>query len=138
LLTSKLLAYREILRCAAVAEDGTGGHPARVGLDAIGLSSEEMQTIAAQVGNSETAFITERRDAGRIIVRYFRADAWKTINAGEVVSIPRNARHALRNTSSSPTTSMTVSEQQLYSFFRELARPFDPHSLPAPPTPNEM
>jgi uncharacterized protein YaiE (UPF0345 family) len=59
-----------------------------------------MQTIAAQVGNSETAFITERRDAGRIIVRYFRADAWKTINAGEVVSIPRNARHALRNTSS--------------------------------------
>jgi PhzF family phenazine biosynthesis protein len=72
LLTSKLLAYREILRYAAFTEDGTGGHPARVGLDAIGLSSEEMQTIAAQVSNSETAFITERRDAGRIIVRYFR------------------------------------------------------------------
>jgi hypothetical protein len=68
----------------------------------------------------------------------FQADSWKTINAGEVVSIPRNARHALRNTSSSPTTSMTLSKQQLYSFFRELARPFDPHSLPAPPTLNEM
>jgi hypothetical protein len=63
LLTSKLLAYREILRCAAVAEDGTGGHPARVGLDAIGLSSEEMQTIAAQVGNSRNCIYhrTSRR-----------------------------------------------------------------------------
>jgi hypothetical protein len=37
-----------------------------------------------------------------------------------------------------PTTSITVSKQQLYSFFRELARPFDPHRPPAPPTPNEM
>jgi hypothetical protein len=32
----------------------------------------------------------------------------------------------------------TVSKQQLYRFFRELARPFDPHRPPAPPTPNEM
>jgi hypothetical protein len=39
---------------------------------------------------------------------------------------------------SSPTTSITVSKHQLYSFFRELARPFDPHRPPAPPSPNEM
>jgi hypothetical protein len=31
-----------------------------------------------------------------------------------------------------------VSKQELYSFFRELARPFDPNSPPAPPTPEEM
>jgi quercetin dioxygenase-like cupin family protein len=68
----------------------------------------------------------------------FQAEAWQTINAGEVVSIPGNVRHALRNTSSNPTTSIIVSKQQLYSFFRELARPFDPHNPPAPPTPNEM
>src|ERR1700751_5010579 len=63
---------------------------------------------------------------------------WQTVNAGEVVSIPGNVRHALRNTSHSPMTSITVSKQQLYSFFRELARSFDPHRPPAPPTPNEM
>src|ERR1700720_2161023 len=63
---------------------------------------------------------------------------WQTVNAGNVVSIPGNARHALRNTSPTPTTTITVSKQQLYSFFRELALPFDPHTPPAPPTPNEM
>jgi quercetin dioxygenase-like cupin family protein len=63
---------------------------------------------------------------------------WQTVTAGEVVSIPGNVRHALRNTSPSPITSITVSKQELYSFFRELARPFDPNRPPAPPTPEEM
>ena len=63
---------------------------------------------------------------------------WQTVTAGEVVSIPGNVRHALRNTSSSPMTSITVSKQELYNFFRELARPFDPNRPPAPPTPEEM
>ena len=63
---------------------------------------------------------------------------WQIVTAGEVVSIPGNVRHALRNTSSSPMTSITVSKQELYSFFRELARPFDPNRPPAPPTPEEM
>jgi hypothetical protein len=31
-----------------------------------------------------------------------------------------------------------VSKQELYSFFRELALPFDPHRPLSPPTPNEM
>jgi quercetin dioxygenase-like cupin family protein len=63
---------------------------------------------------------------------------WQIVTAGEVVSIPGNVRHALRNTSSSPMTSITVSKQELYNFFRELARPFDPNRPPAPPTPEEM
>lgn len=63
---------------------------------------------------------------------------WQIVTAGEVVSIPGNVRHALRNTSSSPMTSITVSKQDLYNFFRELARPFDPNGPPAPPTPDEM
>src|ERR1700719_4154957 len=68
----------------------------------------------------------------------FQAEGWQTVNAGEVVSIPGNVRHALRNTSPSPLTSIIVSRQKLYSFFRELARPFDPNTPPAPPTPEEM
>ena len=63
---------------------------------------------------------------------------WQTVNAGEVVSIPGNVRHALRNASPGPTTSITVSKQELHSFFRELARPFDPSRSSAPPTPEEM
>src|SRR5258706_4283979 len=59
---------------------------------------------------------------------------WQTANAAEVVSIPGNVRHALRNTSPSPITSIIVSKQELYSFFRELARPFDPNCPPATPT----
>jgi len=68
----------------------------------------------------------------------FHAEGWQTVPAGEVVSIPGNVRHALRNTSSSPITLITVSKQELYSFFRELARPFDPNRPPARPTPEEM
>src|ERR1700730_15930170 len=40
---------------------------------------------------------------------------WQTVSAGEVVSIPGNVRHALRNTSPSPITAIIVSKQQLYS-----------------------
>src|SRR5258708_38565123 len=63
---------------------------------------------------------------------------WQTANAAEVVSIPGNVRHALRNTSPSPITSITVSKQELYSFFREPARPFDPNRPPTQPTPEQM
>jgi quercetin dioxygenase-like cupin family protein len=66
------------------------------------------------------------------------SEGWQTVNAGEVASIPGNVKHALRNTSPSPITSIIVTKQELYSFFRELARPFDPNSPPAPPTPEEM
>ena len=68
----------------------------------------------------------------------FQAEGWRTVTAGEVVSIPGNVRHALRNTSPSPITLIIVSKQELYSFVRELARPFDPNRPPAPPTPEEM
>ena len=48
---------------------------------------------------------------------------WQTVNAAEFVSIPGNIRHAVRNTSPSPLmTSIIVTKQELYSFFRELAR----------------
>jgi quercetin dioxygenase-like cupin family protein len=68
----------------------------------------------------------------------FQSEGWQAVAAGEVVSIPGNVRHALRNTCPSPVTVITVSKQELYNFFRELARPFDPNSPPAPPTPEEM
>jgi quercetin dioxygenase-like cupin family protein len=63
---------------------------------------------------------------------------WQTAIVGDAVSIAGNVKHALRNTSLSPTTCITVSKTELYEFFRELAKPFDPTQPPAPPTPEEM
>ena len=62
----------EILRYAAFTANGRGGNPAGVVLDARGLAEAEMLAIAAELGYSETAFVTEPLDsAGRARVRYF-------------------------------------------------------------------
>lgn len=66
----------EILRYTAFAHDPKGGNPAGVVLDASGLSGAEMRAIAAEVGYSETAFVTARDDENRIFqVRYFAPSA---------------------------------------------------------------
>ncbi|MGW4592529.1 PhzF family phenazine biosynthesis protein [Amycolatopsis thermoflava] len=46
----------EVLRYTAFSSDPTGGNPAGVVLDATGLTDNDMQKIAADVGYSETAF----------------------------------------------------------------------------------
>ena len=60
----------EILRYAAFTDRSEGGNPAGVVLDAHGLDDAAMQTIAAEVGYSETAFLTEATE-GALAVRYF-------------------------------------------------------------------
>jgi PhzF family phenazine biosynthesis protein len=62
----------DVLRYAAFTDTPTGGNPAGVVLDATGLDAPTMQTIAAEVGYSETAFLTPAADSGRgFDVRYF-------------------------------------------------------------------
>jgi PhzF family phenazine biosynthesis protein len=63
----------EILRYAAFTDDPRRGNPAGVVLDASGLSGEEMQGIAADVGYSETAFTIPGE--GPIATRYFSPQA---------------------------------------------------------------
>ncbi|WP_031508449.1 PhzF family phenazine biosynthesis protein [Streptomyces megasporus] len=48
----------EVLRYTAFSSDPDGGNPAGVVLDASGLGETEMLAIAAEVGYSETAFLT--------------------------------------------------------------------------------
>ncbi|MFD4944252.1 PhzF family phenazine biosynthesis protein [Streptomyces sp. NPDC058409] len=48
----------EILRYTAFSADPAGGNPAGVVLDAAGLTDEDQLTIAADLGYSETAFLT--------------------------------------------------------------------------------
>ena len=62
------------------------------------------------------------------------SSGWTTAGVGDVATIPGNVKHALRNSSSLPVTSVTVTKTELYEFFRELAMPFDPNQPPVPPT----
>lgn len=63
-------AMPTLLRYAAFTDSPLGGNPAGVMLDAGGLTAARMQTIAADVGYSETAFLTAA-GPGRYRVRYF-------------------------------------------------------------------
>lgn len=47
----------------AFTKDGKGGNPAGVCLDGSGLSDLQMQSIAAKVGFSETAFVLPSQSA---------------------------------------------------------------------------
>src|SRR5258708_34064650 len=63
---------------------------------------------------------------------------WATAGMGDVIAIPSNVKHALRNRSSLPVTLALVTKSRLYAFLRELAEPFDPNQRPAPLTPEEL
>jgi PhzF family phenazine biosynthesis protein len=60
-----------VQRYVAFSEDPAGGNPAGVVLDASGLDDATMLKIAADVGYSETAFVTRDLGGGRYRVRYF-------------------------------------------------------------------
>lgn len=59
-----------LLRYSAFTTDPAGGNPAGVVLDARDLDDAAMQRIAAELGYSETAFLSPRAD-GDLDVRYF-------------------------------------------------------------------
>ncbi|HVK22416.1 MAG TPA: PhzF family phenazine biosynthesis isomerase [Actinokineospora sp.] len=60
----------QILRYTAFSTDPAGGNPAGVVLDATGVDAAEMLATAADLGYSETAFLTPR-GPGQVDVRYF-------------------------------------------------------------------
>lgn len=64
----------EVLRYTAFSDDPAGGNPAGVVLDASALGETEMLAIAAEVGYSETAFITASQGRS-LTVRYFSPKA---------------------------------------------------------------
>ncbi|MFI1100099.1 PhzF family phenazine biosynthesis protein [Streptomyces melanogenes] len=70
----------DVLRYTAFSSDPAGGNPAGVVLDAAGLDAAAMQAIAAELGYSESAFLTEAPEglgeAGRAFtIRYFSPQA---------------------------------------------------------------
>jgi len=66
----------EVLRYAAFTADPAGGNPAGVVLDATGLDDATQLAIAAELGYSETAFLTATADQPRTYaVQYFSPKA---------------------------------------------------------------
>ena len=63
---------------------------------------------------------------------------WIAARVGDIVVIPSNVKHALRNGSSVPTTLVLVTKSELYKFFRKLAKPFDPNERQTPPMPEAI
>src|SRR3954454_1700921 len=59
-----------VLRYAAFTDDPDGGNPAGVVLDASGIGAEEMQAIAAELGYSESAFLTPE-SGDEYTIRYY-------------------------------------------------------------------
>jgi len=63
---------------------------------------------------------------------------WVTTRPGEIVCIPGDVRHALRNTSPATVTLLLTTTPNIYCFFRELGKPFHPDQPLGPPTPQDM
>jgi PhzF family phenazine biosynthesis protein len=63
------------LRYAAFTNQGSGGNPAGVLLDAVGVDDGVRLAVAAQVGYSETAFVEAQGGRGQYRVRYFSPQA---------------------------------------------------------------
>ena len=80
-MTTAHASTPEILHVTAFSDDPAGGNPAGVVLDAAGLDDAALLAIAAEVGYSETAFLTDPPEGlggvpGRAFtVRYFSPKA---------------------------------------------------------------
>ena len=66
------------------------------------------------------------------------ARGWVSFGPGDIVSISGNTKHALRNSSPLPATTLVVTTSKLYSFFQEVSKPFDQARKATRPTPEEL
>jgi PhzF family phenazine biosynthesis protein len=105
-----------VFRYAAFTDDPAGGNPAGVVLDASDMSVEEMQAVAAEVGYSETAFLTPEAAAGEYTVRYYSPLAevpfcgHATIAAGVAVAQRGSRGELLFQTRSGPVAVKTATD----------------------------
>jgi quercetin dioxygenase-like cupin family protein len=62
---------------------------------------------------------------------------WHSVLAGNAIAVAPGVKHALRNTSSAPSTAIAATEHSLYEFFRAIAKPAQQGST-TPPSPEDM
>jgi quercetin dioxygenase-like cupin family protein len=66
------------------------------------------------------------------------SQGWLSLEAGDVLRISGNTKHALRNSSPLPAKLIVVTTPTLYEFFHEVSKPFDPDQSEASPTSEEI
>lgn len=127
----------EVLRFAAFTQDGRGGNPAGVVLDAGGLSEQRMQQIAQEVGYSETAFVFPRaREPNVYDVRYFALTqevpfcGHATIAAAVALVERRPAEELVFHT---PAGLVTVNTERTEAGLVAELTSVSPRVMPAPP-----
>ncbi|GAA3370883.1 PhzF family phenazine biosynthesis isomerase [Streptomyces sannanensis] len=106
----------DVLRYTAFSSDPKGGNPAGVVLDASGLDDEAMLGIAAELGYSETAFLTERTGEHGYVIRYFSPKAevpfcGHATVATAIALAERNGPGDLIFTTPAGTVPVTVTEE---------------------------
>lgn len=62
---------------------------------------------------------------------------WHSVSAGNAIVVAPEVKHALRNSSSTPSAAIAVTERGLYEFFREIAKPAQQGNT-MPPSPDDM
>lgn len=66
------------------------------------------------------------------------SSCWLAATPSETICIPGGTKHALRDASAGPAVIQLTTTINIYGFFRELGKPFDPGKPPAPSTPEDM
>ncbi len=69
---------------------------------------------------------------------YQETTDWNRATVGQLITIPGNVKHALRNTTDGTVRAILVSKSSIHNFFRELAQPFGPDFVSHQPTPEEL
>jgi PhzF family phenazine biosynthesis protein len=130
----------EILRLAAFTDIPEGGNPAGVVLDATALDDAAMQAIAADVGYSETAFLTRVGADRTYDVRYFSPAAevpfcgHATIATAVALAQRDGAGNIVLNTKAGPVAVRTQTDgEAITATLSSVA----PHLAP-PPTDDEL
>jgi mannose-6-phosphate isomerase-like protein (cupin superfamily) len=70
------------------------------------------------------------------------AARWVPVRAGQIFHVPPGARHALRNVSDAPSSTLIISSLDMIAFFEQTGRPLtsvdEPRPAPAPETIDRM
>lgn len=63
---------------------------------------------------------------------------WFDVPPAGFVHVPKNAKHAWRNTGTEPVIQVILTSSRLGQFFREAGRPLDENEQPHAPTPADL
>ena len=72
------------------------------------------------------------------VLRWGEVSQWLTAQVGDVICVPGGIKHAIRNNSTAPTIILLATTPNIYEFFRELGKPYNPRGPAGPPTEEDM